>query len=151
MVCMKHKSLTRIIYFTAKVYVDVSVLEALDVIFEVQKKSGLSQILLNEDNYVICWTCCCVLTQLYRLFIEFTDISDDRMFMKSITVQNKELKSYQELISKYIPKEELKMIDFENVALNSKQIPRPDADWDDGSHNISKYCYIYLPPSMITC
>jgi len=81
-------------------------MEALDVIFEVTKKSSLSKVLLDEVNYILCWKCTSLLTQLYKLFMKFVEITKVPSFLQSILVQNKPLRVYKAMVKKEVLSEE---------------------------------------------
>jgi len=78
----------------------VTVLEALDVIFELNKNSFLSEIILDEMEYSICRQCCSILSKLYKFYIEFAECSEAPSYVKSIITRNKALYAHQESISK---------------------------------------------------
>jgi len=65
---------------------EVTVLEALELLFDIKEKASTSSIGLCED-YVFCHRCVNSLLKLHTLFVEFTEASESPSFMKSIFAQ----------------------------------------------------------------
>jgi hypothetical protein len=77
-------------FFTDEwIYFDVSILDALDVIFEVRKKAQASD--LDELNACLCFRCTSTLAHLYRFFIEFVESCEKPSFMKTILEEKEAL------------------------------------------------------------
>lgn len=75
----------------------VTVLEALDLLFDLKIKSLSSHIRLCED-YVFCYRCVSSLVKLHSVFMEFTAASKSPSFMKSIFSQYGVLNEFKNVI-----------------------------------------------------
>jgi hypothetical protein len=116
-------------------------MEALDVVFEVKKKSCFSRIILDEEGYALCMDCFQLLAKLYKIFFEFERKSQVPSFMKSIFVQNTSLRLYQDAALKELSDgdgddfEDEYLWDFEVVeelqVQDTKYYPAPVQVWKE--------------------
>lgn len=114
----------------------VTVLEALDLLFDLKVKALSSDIRLCED-YIFCYSCVSSLTKLHTLFLEFTVASKSPSFMKSIFNQYGVLNEFKNVIREVKLERTEKPIELmEDVDPPDDDLEEPAVETSEDSKNV---------------
>jgi hypothetical protein len=112
-----------------------TVLQILDLIFDMSRKSRSAGLELDETSH-LCWKCTIILTQLYKLFLEFIEAAEIPSVMKSIFQHNPTLVKFQDALRE---REEEMDVDVEETGEEDGVTIKlePQSEDDSGGANLT--------------